>query len=105
MYKNLNEFLKNAKNLTKKPIGYIFDRFHYKTKTDNEFVGLGFILTPANNLKFNDNEVIDFQWLSPAELKNFLTDKNNCCAPLPLVFKKAEEFRKSRLTPVNSVIY
>jgi len=64
MYGDLNEFVNIWKNLTQDSIWYIFDRFHYKTDINNEYVGLWLILTLRNNLQFTDNEVVDFQRLS-----------------------------------------
>ncbi|MEA2065042.1 MAG: hypothetical protein U9O66_01955 [Patescibacteria group bacterium] len=94
MCKSKKEFIK-LKNKLIKPIGFIFDKFHYKTFTNNEWVGLGFIITPTIKVNFQDKEVIDFKWLTTNELKLYLKENNNYCAPLPLVFKKAEKFRKS----------
>ena len=78
----------------KEAVAFIFDRFHYKTDVDNEWVGLGFVVVPTTDVSFTDNEVIDFQWLVPAELEDFLAMQVNYCSPLPLVFEKAETFRK-----------
>jgi len=94
MFKSKKEFIKAIKNITDKPLGFIFDKFHYKTETNNEWVGLGFIIVPNTDVKFEDDEVIDFKWLSPNELKEFIETNDNYCAPLPLVFEKAEKFRK-----------
>ena len=99
MMHSLNAFKQRAQTILRKPIGYIFDQFHYITKVNNEFVGLGFILTPTTNVSFLDNEVIDFKWLTPVQLKKFLRTETNYCDPLPLVFKKAETFRKRYLKP------
>lgn len=95
--KNLKEFIKSVKKVDKVVLGYIFDRFHYKTKINNEYVGLGFILTTSEKVKFTDSEVIDFKWLTPNELRKFLKENKNYCDPLPLVFNKAEKFRKKYL--------
>lgn len=97
MSKTLKDFLQKAKKENKQSLGFIFDQFHYKTKINNEYVGLGFILTRSKKLKFTDNEVVDFKWLTPNELKQFLKESDNYCDPLPLVFKKAEKFRKKYL--------
>ena len=93
MFKTRNEFLKASKKINKTAIGFIFDKFNYKTKDNNEWIGLGFILTTKTNLKFTDNEVVDFKWLTPKELKQFIRNNKNYCTPLPLVFEKAEKFR------------
>jgi len=79
------------------PIAFFFEKFHYQTEINNEYVGLAFILTPTTELEFKDQEVVDFQWLSPSELSAFLKENKNYCSPLPLVFKKAEKFRKKYL--------
>ena len=78
----------------KDPVAYIFDKFHFKTETDNEWVGLGFVVVPTQDVEFVDDEVIDFKWLTPDELQNFIDTETNYCSPLPLVFEKAEKFRK-----------
>jgi isopentenyldiphosphate isomerase len=88
------EFLLKIKNLEKGSVGFIFEKFHYKTTKNNEWVGLGFIMTTETNVTFVDGEVAEFQWLTPQELEKFLKTKNNYCSPLPLVFEKAEKFRK-----------
>lgn len=97
MFKSRKQFLNNAKKMNKNAIGFIFEKFHYKTNDNNEWVGLGFILTTKTNLKFKDKEVVDFKWLSSSELKRFLKTNKNYCTPLPMVFQKAEIFRKKYL--------
>ncbi len=94
MFQSKDEFLKAIKENSEESFGFIFEKFHYKTETNNEWVGLGFIIIPNTKVKFEDGEVIDFKWLSPEELKRYLKQNDNYCAPLPLVFKKAEKFRK-----------
>ena len=94
---SVDEFVKLSKTKIKKPIAIIFEKFHYKTERNNEFVGLGFILTPTKNTDFKDDEVIDFKWLTPEELTKHIKEENNYCDPLPLVFEKAEKFRKKYL--------
>lgn len=94
MCKSKDEFLKTIKNKPNQSLGFIFDKFHYKTETDNEWVGLGFIIVPNTKVNFEDDEVIDFKWFSPEELKAYLETNDNYCSPLPLVFEKAEKFRK-----------
>ena len=96
MYPTKDSFLKAAKNL-KQDIGYIFDKFHYKTEANNEWVGLGFILVLTQDVKFKDKEVVQFRWLTPYELRQFLDNNTDYCAPLSMVFKKAEKFRKKYL--------
>ncbi len=91
---SVDEFAKLAKTKIKKPIAIIFEKFHYKTERNNEFVGLAFILTPTKDLDFKDEEVVDFKWLAPEELERYLKEESNYCAPLPVVFEKAEKFRK-----------
>ena len=95
---SVNEFVKKSKTKIKKPIAIIFEKFHYKTERNNEFVGLAFILTPTIKVEFKDEEVIDFKWLTPEELTKHLKKENNYCDPLPLVFEKAEKFRKKYLS-------
>jgi len=80
-----------------KSIGFIFDKFHYKTDINNEWVWLGFIVVPNMEVKFEDKEVVDFRWVSPIELEKYLAQNNNYCSGLPLVFEKAEKFRKEKL--------
>ncbi|HLD72873.1 MAG TPA: NUDIX domain-containing protein [Candidatus Nanoarchaeia archaeon] len=94
----INEFVKLSKTKIQRPIAIIIEKFHYKTERNNEFVGLGFILTPTTKVKFKDNEVVAFKWLTPKELTVHLKKENNYCDPLPLVFKKAENFRKRYLS-------
>ncbi len=99
MYNTKIAFLKAARQLkNSQPIGFIFDKFHYQTKINNEWVGLGLIITPTTETRFNDREVVDFKWLSPDELKMFILKETNYCEPLPLVFYKVEEFRKQNLS-------
>lgn len=93
MFQSKDEFIKSINSIDK-PKGFIFDKFHYKTESNNEWVGLGFIIVHNTNVKFEDDEVIDFKWLSPNELREFIETNNNYCSPLPLVFEKAEKFRK-----------
>jgi isopentenyldiphosphate isomerase len=88
-----NEFLESI-NLTDESVGFIFDRFHYKTQTDNEWVGLGLVIVRDTDVKFEDDEVINFKWMAPNELKEFIEKNDNYCSPLPLVFDKVEKFRK-----------
>lgn len=45
----------------KEAVAIIFDQFHFKTDTNNEWVGLGFVVVPTQDIKFADNEVIDFK--------------------------------------------
>ncbi|EKD25332.1 MAG: hypothetical protein ACD_80C00084G0018 [uncultured bacterium (gcode 4)] len=97
MYKNLDDFLKAYKQLKHGSIWYIFDRFLYSTEVNKEFVWLGFIVTCETELKFTDNEVVDFKWLYPDELLEFIHTEKNICEPLKLVYEKAEIFRKEIL--------
>ncbi len=71
MFDDVEGFGKSAKE-QKEAVGYIFDTFHFKTKTDNEWVGLGFIVILTQDVEFADDEVIDFKWLTPDELRNFI---------------------------------
>jgi len=87
------DFVRKVKNNSKEALGFIFEKFHYKTPTDNEWVGIGFVILSSKNVSFTDDEVVDFQWLTPDELRTFLTKNSNYCSPLPLVFEKAEKFR------------
>jgi len=93
----VEEFVKLSKTKLNKPIAFIFEKFHYKTERNNEFVGLAFIITPTTKVEFKDDEVVDFKWLFPEELEKYLKEENNYCSPLPLVFEKAEKFRKKYL--------
>jgi len=101
MFQSVKEFIEAKNKLSKEAIGLIFDKFHYKTPTNNEWVGLGFIIIPTMDVDFQDGEVIDFKWLTPEELKKYLKENNDYCAPLPLVFEKAEEFRRKILKSSN----
>jgi isopentenyldiphosphate isomerase len=92
-----HNFINEIKASPKKPLGFIFEKFHYKTERNNEWVGLGFVVVLSKEVHFTDNEVIDFKWLKPGELKNFLENSTNYCDPLPLVFEKAEVFRNKHL--------
>lgn len=99
---SVQEFVKFSKTKIKEPTAFIFEKFHYKTAKNNEFVGLAFILTPTTKVEFKDDEVVEFKWLTPKELRNYLETENNYCDPLPLVFEKAERFRKRYLA--NQII-
>lgn len=94
---SIEEFIAVSKIKVKKPIAVIFERFQYKTEKNNEFVGLAFIITPTIEVKFKDSEVVNFQWLTPQQIKEFLKQKNTYCDTLPLVFEKAELFRHKYL--------
>ncbi len=94
---SLTEFVKQSKNL-KRTIAFIFDKFHHATEKNNEFVGFAFILVPTIQVEFKDNEVIDFQWLLPLELKVFIEqNKDQICEALLCGFERAEKFRKKYL--------
>ncbi len=93
MFKSKDEFFRNIDNISYSR-GFIFEEFLYKNEVDNEWVGLGFIIVPNMNVKFEDDEVLDFKWLLPKELENYLETNDDYCSPLPLAFKKAEKFRK-----------
>jgi isopentenyldiphosphate isomerase len=95
MYETQDDFLQAVKNSPHQISGFIFDKFHFKTEDNNEWVGLGFISMPTTEVHFEDDEVVDFKWLSPQEMKEYLENNNDYCSPLPLVFEKAETFRKS----------
>lgn len=98
MFESLGEFKIAARNLGDQSIAHIFETFHYQTSHDNEWVGLGFIITPSTEVYFKDGEVTDFRWLTPTDLGEFLKNNNNYCDPLPMVFEKAENFRKEHLS-------
>lgn len=93
VYTSLKEFLTAAKQLTS-PIGYIFETFLFKNSIDNEWVGAGIILTTDTLVEFKDKEVLDFRWLTPSEFKTYLATEDTYYAALPLMFEKAETFRK-----------
>ena len=97
MFRSKKDFINAANNNFKKPFGFIFEKFHYKTEINNEWVGLGLIVVSSFEVKFEDEEVIDFKWLTSEELKEFIKTNNNYCSPLPLVFEKAEKFIKENL--------
>lgn len=90
-FDSLDDFL-IASLSSHKTIGYIFERFHHSDGVNNEWVGAGLILTTQETLEFKDGEVLEFQWLTPDELKVFLTNGRYHSA-LPIIFEKAEEFR------------
>ena len=96
------KFLSIIRTKPNQSVGYIFKKFHYQTTENNEWVGLGFIILPSEKVTFKDKEVTDFKWLLPSELKEFLEKNTNYCSPLPLVFEKAEQFRKTNILPTNS---
>ena len=56
MRKSKNKFVEEIKNKPNQSLGFIFEKFHYKTKTDNEWVGLGFVVVPNTQVNFEDNE-------------------------------------------------
>ena len=91
------EFFENVKSEFDQPQAFIFEEFHSMGITDNEWVGMGIIITNDLNVKFEDNEVIDFKWMLPEELEKFLTEEKNYCFSLPFIFKKVEKFRKENL--------
>jgi len=93
MFNDVDVFVKSAKE-SKEASGFIFDKFYLKTETDNEWVGLGFVVVQTQDVEFVDDEVVDFKWLTPSELQDFINTETNYCSPLPLVFGKAEKFRK-----------
>lgn len=95
---SVDTFVKKSKTRIKKPVAVIFEKFHYLTERNNEFVGLAFILTPTTKVHFQDDEVVDFKWLTPEEIKKYLKEEKDYCDPLPLVFEKAEKFRKKHLS-------
>ncbi|MCH7568218.1 MAG: NUDIX domain-containing protein [Nanoarchaeota archaeon] len=97
VFYSLNEFLEASKELNG-TIGYICERFHYRTSINNEWVGFGLILTTKTDLEFKDKEVLKFRWLSPDELKKYLDEEDNYYSALPIIFEKAEKFRLKYLT-------
>lgn len=94
---SVKEFRKLSKTKFKKVTAVIFEQFHYLTERNNEFVGLAMVLVPTMDVKFNDHEVVEFKWLLPSELAEFIETNHNYCDPLPLVFEKAEKFRRKFL--------
>lgn len=98
MFPSREEFVKASKRMGADAIGHIFERFHYAVPENNEWVGLGLILTTSTHVTFTDKEVVEFRWLTPEELKAFLMTETNLCATLPLAFEKAEAFRSKYLS-------
>ncbi|HLC71117.1 MAG TPA: NUDIX domain-containing protein, partial [Candidatus Nanoarchaeia archaeon] len=94
---SLKDFVKDHKSFSLDPLAFIFEQFHYKTKHNNEFVGLAFIITPTTTVEFKDDEVVEFKWLTPKELEKYLKAETNYCHPLLVAFEKAERFRKKYL--------
>jgi len=92
MFHSLNKFLEESKNL-KNTIGYIFEKFHFTNSINSEWVGGGFILTTQTELKFKDKEVLEFRWMTPFELREYLKNEDNYYSALPIIFEKAEKFR------------
>jgi isopentenyldiphosphate isomerase len=95
MAQSREEFFEKDINSLESPFGFIFEKFHYKTKINNEWIGLGFVIVLDTKVKFEDDEVVDFRWFSPEELERYLKNNNDYCEPLLLAFDKAEKFRKS----------
>ncbi len=106
MCKSKQEFIQKIKLKPKQALGFIFDRFYHETQINKEWVGLGFVIVYDTQLHFEDNEVVDFKWLSPEALRRFLETNENYCSALPLAFEKAESFRrgiaKNLLSPGKS---
>ena len=94
---SLKEFVKYYKSSSLGPIAFVFEKFHYKTEHNNEFVGLAFIITSTTTVEFKDDEVVEFKWLTPKELEKYLKAETNYCHPLLVAFEKAERFRKKYL--------
>ncbi len=97
MFYPLSKFLEASKKLNG-TIGYIFEQFHYTDSINNEWVGGGLILTTETKLEFKDKEVLKFRWLSPKEVKKYLSKEENYYNALPIIFEKAEKFRLKYLT-------
>ncbi|MFA5954866.1 MAG: NUDIX domain-containing protein [Patescibacteria group bacterium] len=97
VFDSLEEFLKNIGHTN---AAYFFDRFLWRTNQDNEYVGLAFVTVVEQKTIFVDDEVVDFKWMLPEELKEFLQTGTNYCAALSVIFEKAEQFR---LTALNEV--
>lgn len=94
---SVQEFVKFSKLPLPKPLAFIFKKFHYKTEHNNEFIGLAFMAVPTMEVEFKDGEVVEFKWLTPQELTQFLKKETNYCHPLLFAFEKAERFRKKYL--------
>ena len=92
-----HDFVKFSKQPLKNPLAFIFEKFHYKTEHNNEFVGVALIITPTTKVEFKDDEVVEFKWLSSVELDKYLKTETNYCHPLLLAFEKVEKFRKKYL--------
>ena len=90
--KSLNEFLESSKKLNGS-IRFIFEQFLCQNSLNNEWVGAGFILTKETKLEFKDKEVIDFKWLTPKEIKEFLKKEGEYYSALLIIFEKEEKFR------------
>jgi isopentenyldiphosphate isomerase len=93
--KGPEELVENSRN--GKATAMIIEKFNYKTDFNNEYVSLAFIIVPNTNVDFKDNEVVEFRWLSPDEMSDFLKNSDEYCSALPVVFEKAEKFRIKHL--------
>ena len=94
---SVQDFVKLSQQPLHNPLTFIFEQFHYKTEHNNEFIGLAFMVTPTTEVEFKDNEVVEFKWLTPQELSQYLKTETNYCHPLLVAFEKAETFRKTYL--------
>ncbi len=98
MCSSREEFINTMNKPSDKAFGYLFEEFLYKTEINNEWVGLSFVVVPTTDVSFIDDEVVDFKWLSPEELSEYLKTHDDFCIALPLAFEKAEGFRESILS-------
>ncbi len=93
MVDTAEEFAIAIANLTE-PIGYIFEEFLSQPPTDNEWVGMGFVVVLDQAVNFTDNEVVDFKWYTPADLEEYFMNSGEACSSLAVAFEKAEKIRK-----------
>jgi len=56
--------------------GFIIKTHHYKNSYNNEFLGLGIIVTGDEEITPIDSEVLNFKWLTTKELENFIRTEN-----------------------------
>ncbi len=81
--KTKQEFLKFIKGKPEKTLWFIFEEFLFKTKRNNEWVGLAFVIVPDIKVKFEDGEVIDFKRLSPDKIESFIETTDNYFSGFP----------------------
>jgi len=85
----INKNLENNSNT-----GHIFRTCLYKNSYNNEFLGLGLIITGDEKITPIDGEVLSFKWLTLDELKKFM-DEEFCSDSLKTFFPLFEKLLNS----------